>query len=119
MIGPSGSGKLIQVGVSNRDEVLKRFGLPYRHTEHQRALLFTFYRKVGYYPWLSPGPCIIAGPGPAVLLESLLTEFDETGVLRRYDAGLEDSRRIGWDKFIESIPDKDDPTPGYEPPYPR
>jgi hypothetical protein len=118
LIGPSGSGKLVQVGITNRDEVEKHFGLPYRHTEHQRALGFILLRKVGYFHGLSPGPCVIAGPGPNVLEEALWAEFDETGVLRRYQA-CRPGDRFDWDDFIRSVPDKDDPMPGPWPEYPQ
>jgi len=108
LIGPSGSGKPIQVGVTSRDEVVNRLGPPYYHTEHQRALGFVFYRKLGYIAGLQGGPCGLAGPGPDVREEDLWTEFDESGVLRRYHPGPPGDG-VAWEDFIQGIPDRNIP----------
>lgn len=108
LVGPAGSGKPIQVGVTSRDQLIERFGQPPLETLRARAMGFEFYRKIGYFAGLTGGPCGLAGPGPDVEIQWLYTEFDENGVLLRYH-GKSRGDGLEWTDFIRGVPDQDGP----------
>lgn len=108
LVGPAGSGKPIQVGVTSRDELVERFGKPPYQTLHRRAMGFVFYRKLGYFAGLTGGPCGLAGPGPDIEIQWLFTEFDDNGILLGYHASPRADKVEWWD-FIRGIPDPDGP----------